>query len=101
MVFTRNFDRMEEDCGGPIGGALNAGIRDLKYLNVGQQWWHQKAASLVLKPFGYNRNFNAESPMEVIDFGWLLDIHTSFIKVLSCLIFVYVKSKPIIYIMAL
>jgi hypothetical protein len=88
---------MEEDCGGPIGGALNAGIRDLKYLNVGQQWWHQKAASLVLKPFGYNRNFNAESPMEVIDFGWLLDIHTSFIKVLSYIFIRQVQANNIHY----
>jgi len=71
---------MDEDSGGPFGRSLH-GKRQLTHLLFGKQHWHQKSAALALKPFTFPRNFNAETPMQLIDFGWLLDIHTAFIKV--------------------
>jgi len=68
---------MEEAAGTMLANGLN-GPKALKKLYLEMQWWHQAACAAVLKPLG---NPDNEMPLELIDFGFLLDVHTTFLKV--------------------
>lgn len=72
---------MEESAGPALGRGLATGRpRELEALKFEQQWWHQESAAAVLKPLGNRKN---KMPIELVDFGWMLDIHKSFIAVIT------------------
>lgn len=51
--------------------------RNLRILQVEFQRWRFEEGAMVLKPFG---NSLLAIPIELVDFGMMLDIHTSFIN---------------------
>lgn len=72
---------MEEGAGPNLARGLGTGApRDLETLHVEQQWWHQESAGTILRPLGNRKNM---MPIELVDFGWMLDVHKSFLNVSS------------------
>jgi hypothetical protein len=70
---------MEEPAGPALSQGLGTGKpRELESLQLTQQWWHQESAGAVLRPFGFKKNV---MPIEYVDFGWMLDVHKSFLSV--------------------
>ncbi len=51
--------------------------RDLKIIQLELQRWYQNHAAAILKPFA---NEKLEMPIELIDFGMMLDVHTTFLN---------------------
>lgn len=75
-----NFAYSMGEPGGPniARGLGNGKPRDLENLLFGQQWFHQQSAGAILRPLGNSKN---EMPIETVDFGWMLDVHKSFLAV--------------------
>ncbi|XP_021945191.2 leucine-rich repeat-containing protein 74A-like [Folsomia candida] len=73
-----SFNIMEEGAGPNLARGLGTGApRDLETLHVEQQWWHQESAGTILRPLGNRKNM---MPIELVDFGWMLDVHKSFLN---------------------